>query len=112
MNCHTVLAAIQELEKRGYVVVDKTQGRHNIYRLFLKLKAGADMVSKTTSAQAASVAYLSNSDQNRGVAHLGNGALPTQATGCCLTNCADQVPEPLELAEGTPIRYSPGALTR
>jgi hypothetical protein len=92
--------------------VDKTQGRHNVYRLFPELKAGAEMVSKTTSVQAASVAYLGNGDQNRSVAHLGNGVLPTQATGCCLTNRADQIPEPLELPEGTPIRYSNKVLRR
>ena len=67
---------------------------------------GSEVVLQTTPAEAAGVTYLGNSNETQGVTHLGNGVLPTQVTECYLTNRADQVPEPLELPEGTPIRYS------
>ena len=47
-------------------------------------------------------AKFAHSGETQGVTHLGNGVLPTQVTECYLTNRADQVPEPLELPEGTP----------
>jgi hypothetical protein len=106
MNCHTVIAAIRELEQFGFVVADRRQGRPTVYHLFPHLKAGTEVVPKATPRATESVAYLGNSEKTRGVAHLGNGVLPTQATGCCLTKSAEPVPEPLEVPEGTPLRCS------
>jgi hypothetical protein len=106
MNCGTVIDAIRELEQFRFVLANRKPGRPTAYRLFPELKPGSEVVPKTTRAEAASVAYLGNSDQSRGVTHLGNGVLPTQVTGCSLTNHADQVPERMEPPEGTPIRYS------
>src|SRR6266403_347491 len=108
--CHmkwgTVIDAIRELERTRFVVADKKRGKVTVYHLFPERKVGAEVVSKSASGETKSVAYLGNSDQSRGIAHLGNGVLPTQATGCCLTNRSDQVPEPMEPPEGTPIRSS------
>jgi Helix-turn-helix domain len=112
MNCGTVIDAIRELEQFRLVLANRKPGRPTVYRLFPEGEPGSEVVPKTTGVEAASVAYLGNSDQSRGVAHLGNGVLPTQVTECYLTNRADQVPEPPELPEGTPIRYSAVALTR
>ncbi len=112
MNCGTVIDAIRELEQFRFVVANRKPGRPTVYGLFPELKAEFEVVPKTAPAEPASVAYLGNSDQSRGVARLGNGVLPTQVTECYLTNRADQVPEPLEVPEGTPIRYSAAALTR
>jgi hypothetical protein len=106
MNCGTIIKAIRELEQSRFVIIDRKRGKATVYRLFPELKPGSEVVSKTTLVEAAGVTYLGNSDETPGVAHLGNGVLPTQVTGCYLTNRADQVPEPPELPEGTPIRYS------
>jgi hypothetical protein len=112
MNCGTVIKAIRELEQSRFVVIDRRRGEVTIYRLFPALKPGSEVVPKTTPAETACVPYLGNSGETQGVTHLGNGVLPTQVTGCYLTNRADQVPEPLELPEGTPIRYSNKVLPR
>src|SRR5258708_7163062 len=106
MNCGTVIDAIQELEQPRFVVADRKPGRPTVYRLFLELKVESEVVSKPTPVETVSVTYLGNSNETQGVTHLGNTPLPTQVTECYLTNRADQVPEPLEVPEGTPIRYS------
>ncbi len=106
MNWGTVIDAIRELEQFSLVVANRKPGRPTVYCLFPEVKPGSEIVPKTTPAEAAGVTYLGNSDQSEGVAHLGNGVLPTQVTECYLTNRSNQVPEPLEPPEGTPIRYS------
>ena len=106
MNCGTVIDAIKELEQFRFVVANRRPGRPTVYGLFPESKAGSEVPSKTTPVQVAGVPYLGNSDQSQGVTHLGNGVLPAQVTECYLTNRADQVPEPMELPEGTPLRYS------
>jgi Helix-turn-helix domain len=112
MNWHTVIDAIRELEQSGQIVAQRKPGRHTVYRLFPKPKLGSEIGSKTTQVDAASVAYLGNTVVAKGVAHLDNGVLPTQATECCLTKSAKVVPQPLELPEGTPIRYPNKVLHR
>jgi hypothetical protein len=111
MNCGTVIKAIRELVQFRFVIANRKRGRRTEYYLFPELKAGSEVLSKTT-VEVAGVNYLGNSEETQCVTHLGNGALPTQVTGCYLTNRADQVPEPLELPEGTPIRYSNKVLPR
>jgi hypothetical protein len=112
MNRGTVIKAIRELEQSRLVAVDRKPGRPTVYYLFPELKAGSEVPSKTTPVQVAGVPYLGNGGETDGVTHLGNGVLPTQVTGCYLTNREDQVPEPLEQPEGTPIRYSNKVLPR
>jgi hypothetical protein len=112
MNCGTVIKAIRELEQFRFIVADRKPGRPAVYYLFPELRAGSEVLSKSPSVQLAGVPYLGNSEETEGVTHLGNGVLPTQVTGCYLTNRADQVLEPQELPEGTPIRYSNKVLHR
>jgi hypothetical protein len=112
MNRGTVIKAIRELVQFRLVVANRKPGRRTAYYLFPELKAGPEVLSKTLPVQVAGVPYLGNSEETEGVTHLGNGVLPTQVTECYLTNRADQVPEPLELPEGTPIRYSNKVLHR
>jgi hypothetical protein len=85
MNCGTVIDAIRELEQFRFVLANRKPGRPTSYGLFPEVKPGSEVVPKTTPVEASSVAYLGNSDQSRGVAHLGNGVLPTQVTECYLT---------------------------
>jgi DNA-binding transcriptional MocR family regulator len=63
MNRGTVIKAIRELDQSRLVVVDRKPGRPTAYYLFPELKAGSEMLSKTTPLQVVGVPYLGNSGE-------------------------------------------------
>ena len=104
MNRHSVIDAIGELEKSGFLSAVRKPGKNTVYTVFPKLRPGPEVLDETIRTEITTSAYLGTGQRTAASDHLGTTPVPTQVLHQCLTKSADQVPELMEVPEGTPYK--------